>query len=94
MAISNVKSSEYRSAGGRAWNRVKVNTRLTNDKVDEAEYLKVKAAIRAELANGYDEALVTVCEPGKRSKRKSSKKVVIKRGKFYDNQGKLKGAKV
>lgn len=89
MANSNVRSAEYRAAGGRQWNRVKATGRGIRQVIDEKrmtrsqtfdrqrsqdkddKYLSVKARIREELAQGYDEKLVKVVPEGKRAKRKA-----------------------
>ena len=82
---SNVRSSEYRAAGGRAWNKVKGTSNgitwdgpvpefVTNGRHRMADhedrYYKDKAEVRAALAEGYDESLVTVVPEGKRAKKK------------------------
>lgn len=90
MAISNVRSSAYRSAGGRAWNRVK-GTRNTiswdgpvpgyvteqrNRTMDENDknYMD-KARVREQLeTEGYDESLVTVIPAGKSGKKRKGAK--------------------
>lgn len=81
MANSNVRSSEYRAAGGRSWHRVKSGSNSvkwdgpkTETELDEInqsgakqdEYLTTKAQVRASLAQGYDESLVTVVPEGQR----------------------------
>lgn len=84
MAISNVKSSEYRAAGGRKWHQVKggqngikwdgpkTETALEEENQAGArqdEYLQTKADIRKSLAQGYDESLVTVVPEGQRKRK-------------------------
>jgi len=84
MAISNVRSSAYRAAGGRKWNKVKcggggirwdgpepewaVTERQKMADANDRNY-QDKAAIRKQLAEGYDESLVKVIPEGKRAKR-------------------------
>jgi len=84
MAKSNVRSSAYRAAGGRAWNKVKggfngivfdgpepqwmVDQRHRMMDANDQNYVD-KAAVRKQLAEGYDESLVTVIPEGKRAKR-------------------------
>src|SRR5690554_7527669 len=84
MAISNVRSSAYRAAGGKAWNKVKSGGSGIRWEGPEPEWqtqqrhrmadaidknYQDKAAIRKQLAEGYDESLVTVIPEGKRAKR-------------------------
>lgn len=84
MAISNVRSSAYRAAGGKAWNKVKGGSSGIRWDGPEPEWMAAerqkvadandrnyqdKAAIRKQLAEGYDESLVTVIPEGKRAKR-------------------------
>lgn len=79
---SNVKSSEYRAAGGRSWHKVKggqngikwdgPKTSAALEKENQAlseqdEYLNTKEKVRESLAIGYDESLVTVVPEGKRA---------------------------
>jgi len=85
MAFSNVRSSEYRAAGGRQWHKVKnksgivwdgpkTETALSEENValsEQDQYLVTKAQVREELAQGYDESKVTVIPAGKRAPRKS-----------------------
>lgn len=89
MANSNVRSSEYKAAGGRAWHKVKSGqsgikwdgpkTETELDEENQAgakqdEYLRTKAAVRESLAKGYDESLVKVIPAGQRKpKAKLSK---------------------
>lgn len=84
MAISNVRSAEFRAAGGRQWYRTKSGNRQTrmvgtprptwlhyeHDHVEsEREWEKKKQEVREHLAQGYDESLVTVIPEGKRAKK-------------------------
>lgn len=84
MAISNVRSSAYRAAGGRRWNKVKSGGSGIRWDGPEPEWVAAerqkmadandrnyqdKAAIRKQLAEGYDESLVKVIPEGKRAKR-------------------------
>jgi hypothetical protein len=87
MAKSNVRSSEYRAAGGRAWHRYKSNTGVTwqGPKTETAleeenialadndQYYVDKAKVREQLAAGYDESLVTVVPAGKSGKKRVKK---------------------
>lgn len=86
MTISNVKSSAYRAAGGKAWNRTKsgfrgivfdgpqpewaVQQRHRMADADDRNAVD-KAAVRKQLAEGYDESLVTVVPAGKSGKKRS-----------------------
>lgn len=89
MSKSNVRSSEYRAAGGRAWHRPKSGFRgIVFDGpqpefkvqerfrvLDEDDQNAVdKARIRAELAQGYDESLVKVIPAGKSGIKRGKKK--------------------
>lgn len=85
MANSNVRSSAYRAAGGRAWNKVKggmngivfdgpqpewmVEQRHRMQDADDQNAVD-KAAVRKQLAEGYDESLVTVVPAGKSGKKR------------------------
>lgn len=84
MAISNVRSSAYRAAGGRSWNKVKGGHNGIVFDGPEPQWMidqrhrmmdandqncADKAAVRKQLAEGYDESLVTVIPEGKRAKR-------------------------
>jgi hypothetical protein len=87
MALSNVKSSEYKAAGGRAWHKTKSRSSVTMvgpvpawvtgkrfksaKKADE--YTLTKAAIRETIAAGYDESLVTVVKSGKSGEKAKRK---------------------
>lgn len=84
MAKSNVRSSAYRAAGGRSWNKIKggfngivfdgpepewkQEQRRHMQDADDQNAVD-KAAVRKQLAEGYDESLVTVIPEGKRAKR-------------------------
>lgn len=88
MGMSNVKSSEYKAAGGRAWHKTKARSSVIFDgpvpewvtgkrfkaekKADE--YSLTKAATRDTLAAGYDESLVTVVKAGKSGIKKGKRK--------------------
>lgn len=84
MAWSNVKSAEFRAAGGRRWNKVKsgqnfirmegplpayVLAQRNRNESQNDEYYLTKAALRATLAQGYDESMVQVIEEGKRTQK-------------------------
>lgn len=86
MALSNTRSSAYRAAGGwKQWGRVKgTDTSIKMDapkpahierhlqeQADKAdEHLLTKAEVRANLAAGYDESLVTVIPEGVKAKKR------------------------
>ena len=95
MAHSNVRSSEYRAAGGRKWFNVKSPSFVTHDgpvplwleqirhdnaATNDAAVL-TKAEVKRSLAEGYDESLITVIKDGKRTEAKTSKKVLTQRRK-------------
>ena len=87
MANSNVRSSEYRAAGGRAWHRVKTSagvswqgpkteTALAEENqalADSDQYYVDKANVRQALAQGYDESKVKVVPAGKSGIKKRTK---------------------
>ena len=88
MAMSNVRSSAYRAAGGKAWNRTKsgmngivfdgpqpewmVEQRHRMQDADDRNAID-KAAVRKQLEAGYDESLVTVVPAGKSGKKRVKK---------------------
>jgi len=90
MAISNVRSSAYRAAGGRKWNKVKsggfgirwdgpepewqIQQRHRMADAIDKNY-QDKAAIRKQLAEGYDESLVKVIPEGVSGKKRGKKNV-------------------
>lgn len=89
MAISNVRSSAYRAAGGKAWNKVKSGGSGIRWDGPEPEWMAAerqkvadandrnyqdKAAIRKQLAEGYDESLVKVIPEGVSGKKRGKKK--------------------
>ena len=93
MAHSNVRSSEYRAAGGRKWFNVKSKNFISHDgpvplwleqirhdnaATNDAAVL-TKAEVKRSIAQGYDESLVTVIKEGKRNEAKTSKKVLTQR---------------
>jgi hypothetical protein len=87
MTNSNVRSSEYKAAGGRAWYRAKVSsgvswqgpkteTALAEENqalVDSDQYYVDKAKVRQSLEQGYDESKVTVVPAGKSGIKKRTK---------------------
>lgn len=89
MAISNVRSSAYRSAGNQKWNRTKsgmngivfdgpqpqwmIEQRHKMQDADDQNAVD-KAAVREQLEAGYDESLVTVVPAGKSGKKRNKRK--------------------
>lgn len=89
MAMSNVRSSRYKAAGGQAWHRYKgqdntvrwdgpvsehIETQRHHNAVRDDQNVVDKAKVREQLASGYDESLITVIPAGKRAKRNNKRK--------------------
>lgn len=89
MAMSNVRSSAFRAAGGRNWNKIKGGNRgISYDgpvpefvteqrhRMMDAndQYYQDKAKVREQLEAGYDESLVTVVPAGKSGKQRNKRK--------------------
>jgi len=89
VALSNVRSSAYRSAGGKAWNNIKSGFNSVSwdgpetaqaiadrhyAQDEQDQYMLDKAALRGKIAEGYQGIEIQVIPAGKSGVKKRKSK--------------------